>query len=69
MDSSNKTFKRCGCRNQPGERLEQSCPRLPERGHGSWYFKCWAPKLFGCSERIRRGWIVSQAAARAARED
>ena len=35
MTSSNKTFKRCGCRNQQGKRLEQNCPRLPERGHGS----------------------------------
>ncbi|MBB4746416.1 hypothetical protein BJ964_000577 [Actinoplanes lobatus] len=34
MASTAKTFKRCGCRNQQGNRLEQNCPRLPERGHG-----------------------------------
>ncbi|GGN24536.1 integrase [Actinoplanes campanulatus] len=69
MASTNKTFKRCGCRNQQGKRLEQNCPRLPERGHGTWYFQCFAPDLFGRSERIRRGGFVSQAAARAAREE
>jgi integrase len=67
MASTNKTFK--GCRNQQGKRLEQNCPRLPERGHGSWYFQCSAPNLFGRSERIRRGGFISQAAARTARED
>jgi hypothetical protein len=40
MTSAGKTFKRCGCRNEHGKRLEQGCPQLPERGHGSWYFHC-----------------------------
>lgn len=69
MTSTGKTFKRCGCRNQQGKRLEQNYPRLPERSHGSWYFQCFAPDLFGRSERIRRGGFISQAAARTARED
>ncbi|MFG1995647.1 tyrosine-type recombinase/integrase [Actinoplanes sp. NPDC048988] len=69
MASTNKTFKRCGCRNQQGKRLEQTCPRLPERGHGSWYFQCSAPNLYGRSERIRRGGFLTQNAARQARED
>ena len=64
-----KTFKRCGCRNSRGQRLEQNCPHLPERGHGSWYFHCSAPNLFGRSERIRRGGFPSRTAARAAREE
>ncbi len=67
--SSGVIFKRCGCRDASRRRLEQSCPRLGERGHGSWYFQCSAPNLFGRSERIRRGGFASQAAARAARED
>ncbi|MET0417754.1 MAG: hypothetical protein ABW022_17240, partial [Actinoplanes sp.] len=62
MAGTGKTFKRCGCRHQQGKRLEQHCPRLPERGHGTWYFQCFAPNLFGRSERIRRGGFVSQAA-------
>jgi len=69
MSSTSRTFKRCGCRNQQGKRLEQKCPLLPDRGHGSWYFQCSAPNLYGRSERIRRGGFVSQAAARAAREE
>lgn len=69
MADTGKTFKRCGCRNGRGQRLEQNCPRLAERGHGSWQFHCSAPNLFGCSERIRRGGFPSQAAARAARDE
>jgi hypothetical protein len=40
MASTGKTFKRCGCRNQHGKRLEQHCPRLSERGRGTWYSHC-----------------------------
>jgi integrase len=69
MISTGTTFKRCGCRNSQGKRLEQNCSRLLKRGHGSWYFQCSAPNLFGRSERIRRGGFVSQAAARAARQE
>jgi len=59
-------FKRCGCRDNERRRLEQSCPRLPERGHGSWYFRCSATNLLGRRERARRGGYPSQAAARRA---
>ncbi|HWS32499.1 MAG TPA: hypothetical protein VN408_07125 [Actinoplanes sp.] len=44
-------------------------PPLAERGHGSWYFHCSAPNLFGRSERIRRGGYPSQTAAREARAE
>ncbi|GAA4973261.1 tyrosine-type recombinase/integrase [Actinoplanes utahensis] len=69
MTSTGKTFKRCGCRTCQGKRLEQNCPRLAERGHGTWYFHCSAPNLLGRSDRIRRGGFPSQAAARQARDD
>jgi hypothetical protein len=61
-------FKRCGCRDAAGRRLEKSCPRLAERGHGSWYFHASAANLLGRSERVRRGGFASQAAARRARD-
>jgi hypothetical protein len=64
MSSPGVVFKRCGCRDNSRKRLEQHCPRLPERGHGSWYFHCSAPNLFGRPERIRRGGFPSQTAAR-----
>jgi hypothetical protein len=69
MASTGRTLKRCGCRNSQGQRLEQNCPRLPERNHGSWYFHCSAPGLLGRCERVRRGGYRSQVAARAARDD
>jgi len=69
MAGTGKTFKRCRCRNSRGQRLEQNCPRLTERGHGFWYFHCSAPNLFDRSERIRRGGYPSQAAAQQARDD
>ncbi len=36
--SGGSTFKRCGCRDpRTGRQLGRRCPRLRERGHGSWY--------------------------------
>jgi hypothetical protein len=60
-------FKRCGCRDTTGRRLEQHCPRLPDREHGSWYFHASASNLLGRPEPIRRGRYPSQAAARRTR--
>ena len=69
MTSTGKTLKRCGCRNEHGKRMEQDCPQLSERGHGSWYFHCSAPSLYGRSERIRRGGYPSKTAARTAKDE
>jgi hypothetical protein len=68
MAETGVIFKRCGCRDSDRRRLEQSCPRLLERGHGSWYFHCSATNLLGRRERARRGGYPSQAAARRARD-
>src|SRR6266568_1532833 len=70
MDDMGVVFKRCGCRNPVnGRRLDRSCPRLDERDHGTWYFACSAPNVFGRAERMRRGGYPSQAAARQARNE
>ncbi|HWG98351.1 MAG TPA: tyrosine-type recombinase/integrase [Pilimelia sp.] len=69
MSTPGVIFKRCGCRSSEGLRLEKSCPRLGERGHGSWYFHCTATNLLGRRERARRGGYPSQAAARRARSE
>jgi hypothetical protein len=69
MASTGVIFKRCGCRNDAGRRSERSCPRLAERGHGSWYFHCSATNLLGRPERARRGGYPSQAAARRDRDE
>lgn len=69
MRNTGVIFKRCGCRDTNRRRLENSCPRLSERGHGSWYFHCSATNLLGRRERIRRGGYPSQAAARRARDE
>jgi hypothetical protein len=61
-------FKRCGCRDpQSRRRLERSCPRLGERGHGSWYFECMVSAMPGRRERVRRGGFASKVAAVGAR--
>ena len=65
MSGPGVIFKRCGCRGQDDRRLEQSCPRLDERRHGTWYFHCSATNLLGRSERVRRGGFPSQSARRA----
>lgn len=62
-------FKRCGCRDpQTRDRLERACPRLGERGHGSWYFECVVSTMAGRRERVRRGGFATKAAALQARD-
>jgi hypothetical protein len=58
-------LKRCGCVDPVARRqLGKDCPRLTERGHGSWYFHCSTTNLLlGRSERTRRGGYPSRAAA------
>jgi hypothetical protein len=58
-------FKRCGCRDQhTGRQLGQGCPRLRDRGHGSWYV---AVELSagpdGRRRRVRLGGHPTRAAA------
>ncbi len=69
MAGTGVIFKRCGCRDLTGKRLEKSCPRLTERAHGSWYFHACATNVLGRSERLRRGGYPSQTAARRARDE
>jgi hypothetical protein len=60
--------QRCGCRDQrTGRQLGQRCPRLRERGHGSWYLAIElsaAPD--GRRTRVRLGGYATRAAAQAA---
>jgi hypothetical protein len=69
MSGPGVIFKRCGCRDANRRRLEQSCPRLGERVHGTWYFHCSATNLLGRRERARRAGYRSQTAARQARDE
>src|ERR1051326_3121258 len=62
-------FKRCGCRHpQTGRSMDTTCPRLPERGHGSSYFDCAVATVRGRRERVRRGGYVTRRDAAAARD-
>ncbi len=66
--ATNGLFKRCSCRDTAsGQRIGVRCPRLTQRGHGSWYFRCYVRDLCGWSVQVRRGGFSSEAAARAAR--
>ncbi len=69
MPTTGVIIKRCGCRDANRRRLESSCPRLTERGHGTWYFHCSVTNLVGRRERVRRGGYRSRAAARRARDE
>ena len=70
MNSQGVIVKRCGCV-QPGSRRRRgrSCPRLAERGHGSWYFHCPVTTMFGARERVRRGGYPTRRAAETARDE
>lgn len=68
MSDKGGVFKRCGCRDSAtGRRLGGKCPRLVERGHGTWYFHCRVRDLWGRSEQVRRGGFPSRAAAQQVR--
>jgi Phage integrase, N-terminal SAM-like domain len=61
-------FKQCGCRvADTGRRVGVTCPQLAQRGHGTWYFRCYVRALWGKPVQIRRGGYSSLALARAAR--
>ena len=63
-------FKRCGCRDpETKKRLERTCPRRGERGHGSWSWHCSVTTMFGRRERVRRGGYATRRDAAAARDD
>jgi integrase len=61
-------FKQCGCRDErTGRRLYRRCPRLVERGHGRWHYRCYVRDLWGKPVQISRGGFRSQASAARAR--
>lgn len=63
MRGSGSVYKRCGCRDvSSGRQLGRHCPKLVQRGHGSWYFA--APRGYG--RPLRRGGYATRDQARAA---
>lgn len=68
--SQGSVFKRCGCR-VPGSSAKwgSNCPRLGERGHGSWYVAVELPAGTAVRRRVRRGGFASRAQACAALEE
>jgi hypothetical protein len=71
MASRGIILKSCLCSTdgRPGRRRNRTCPRLGERGHGSWQFDCRVKDIRGRSTQVRRGGFPSQAAATRARDD
>jgi integrase len=69
MRGSGRVYKRCGCTAPDTGRLRGSgCPRLAERGHGSWYFAVDLPVgSDGRRHQLRRGGFRTRAAAEAAK--
>lgn len=54
---------------QTRKRLEQACPRLRERSHGTWSFHCSVTTMFGGRERVRRGGYATRRDAETARDE
>jgi hypothetical protein len=62
-------FKRCSCTDEStGRQLAGRCPRLPEPGHGSWYYAIQVTTVGGRKARYRRGGFATREAAAAARQ-
>jgi hypothetical protein len=69
ISASTGVFKRCSCRDEEGKPLNARCPRLRERGHGSWYFRVEMPRSHdGRRRQLRRGGFSSRQAAQRARD-
>jgi integrase len=68
--ASGRLYRRCGCVDvTTGRELGSRCPRLGERGHGSWYVYAELPRrVSGRRERFRRGGYPTKRAAREALE-
>jgi integrase len=60
------TYKHCGCRDADGRRLNKACPKLRQRGHGTWYYVITLPPhADGRVRQRRRGGYATQDAAQA----
>jgi hypothetical protein len=69
MSASSGVFKRRSCLNDVGRPFNSRCPRLPERGHGSWYFRVELPAgRSGRRRQLRRGGFSSRGSAKQARD-
>ena len=61
------TFKRCGCLDDAGRPLGETCPRLSAKDHGSWYYATDLPAAPGQRRAYRRrGGFPTRRAAEAA---
>ncbi|MCU7724008.1 hypothetical protein ODJ79_09800 [Actinoplanes sp. KI2] len=61
-------FKQCGCRDTiTRRRLRTRCPRIGERGHGAWYYRCYIRDMLGKPVQISHGGYPTRAEARQAR--
>jgi integrase len=59
-----KTYKRCGCKDVDGTRLEGRCPQIRNSRHGSWYYIVDVPAAPGKTRRQRkRGGFATERAA------
>jgi hypothetical protein len=48
-------FKRCGCTDEAtGRQLAGRCPRIADRGHGSWYYAVQVTTVGGAGSRPAR---------------
>ena len=54
-------FKRCGCADFSGGRLDAECPNLKKFDHGSWYYQVeLPPEPDGQRRRARKGGFVTR---------
>ena len=66
MSARGSVFRRCSCRDESGRELGKRCPRLAERGHGTWSFTVELPPLSnGKRRQVKRGGFSTKGAATA----
>ena len=64
MSLKGTTYKRCGCKDpSTGKPLNQHCPQLPKRRHGTWMFATRIDTTKVAARRLKRGGYATETAA------
>jgi hypothetical protein len=65
---STSTYRRCGCREDQGKQLGAKCPKLRQKGHGTWAHYVELPTADGKRRQHRRGGFATKKEAEKAAE-
>ena len=60
---SGRVFRRCGCRDESGKQLGFGCPKLGQKGHGTWSYMVDVQSIDGRRRQMKRGGFRTKSEA------